>query len=231
MRLISALIIAILSQPLYADPLKLDTERDRMSYSLGHQLGSTFKRQATDVEPESVKRGIQDALAGNAPQMSEKEMDAARAELRRLSQTAQRVQAEKAAQIKRAAGLAFLEENKKKAGVNVTPSGLQYRVIKAGEGKKPGPQDKASVHYRGTLIDGSEFDSSYRRNQAATFPLNGVIAGWTEGLQLMQEGGKYEFTLPPTLAYGEQGRLANETLVFEVELLSVEPVSIVKQGE
>jgi FKBP-type peptidyl-prolyl cis-trans isomerase FklB len=225
MRLLITIFITFLSVSLHADPLKLDNDRGQLSYSLGYQIGSSLKRQAVDVDPGIVGRGIQDALGGNAPLMTEAEMDKVRSELQQRIQLSQREQAEKEASAKLAAGQAFLEKNQKKAGVITLPSGLQYQVIKKGEGKKPGPQDIVTVNYRGTLIDGTEFDSSYRRNQPATFPLNGVIAGWTEGLQLMQEGAKYKFFIPPQLAYGGHGRLANETLVFEVELISVQPAN------
>ncbi|OYY95596.1 MAG: hypothetical protein B7Y41_03605 [Hydrogenophilales bacterium 28-61-23] len=228
MRLIPSLIIASIGLPLHAASLTLDTERAQMSYSTGHQIGSNLKRQGVDLDADMLKQGIQDALAGSAARMTEPEMDKARAELRRQSQAAQQAKAEKAAEAKLTAGRAFLEENGKKAGVVALPSGLQYRVIKAGEGKKPVAVDQVTVHYRGTLLDGSEFDSSYRRNQPASFPLNGVIAGWTEGLQLMREGAKYEFYIPPSLAYGERGRLAHETLIFEVELISVQAASVPK---
>jgi FKBP-type peptidyl-prolyl cis-trans isomerase FklB len=231
MRLLTILFIAFLSLPLRAEPMKLDTDRGRISYSLGHQIGSNLKRQGVDVDPEALKRGMEDALSGAAPQMGEEEMDKARAELRERLLAARQAQAEKEAQARIAAGRDFLEANKAKPGVVVLPSGLQYRVIKAGTGKKPGPGDQVTVNYRGTLVDGTEFDSSYRRNRPATFPVSGVIPGWTEGLQQMQEGGRYELVIPPELAYGDRGRLADETLVFEVELLSVEPGAPAKAAE
>jgi len=117
----------------------------------------------------------------------------------------------------------YLAENGKKPGVTTTASGLQYKVITPGTGRKPTASDTVTVNYRGTLVDGAEFDSSYARGKPATFPLNGVIAGWTEGVQLMQEGGKAQLVIPPSLAYGDKGELANQVLVFEVELIKVEP--------
>ncbi len=222
MRFLLVFLSLLVCLPVRAEPAKPLSERDRMSYSLGHDLGANYKRQAMDVDPAMVARGLADALSGTAPDMSEAEMAKARTELRRLSQAAMREQAEKVAAAKRAAGRTFLEVNAGKAGVVSLPSGLQYRVIKPGDGVKPGPADSVTVHYKGTLLDGSEFDSSYRRNQPASFPLNGVIAGWTEGLQFMQPGAKHELFIPPDLAYGKRGRLADETLVFEVELISVE---------
>jgi FKBP-type peptidyl-prolyl cis-trans isomerase len=121
----------------------------------------------------------------------------------------------------RTAGPAYLEANAKKAGVKTTASGLQYRVLREGKGTRPTAADAVTVHYRGTLVDGSEFDSSYKRGEPITFPLSGVIKGWTEGLQLMPIGAKYELVIPPKLAYGDRGPLANQVLVFEVELLDV----------
>ncbi|MGI9246904.1 MAG: FKBP-type peptidyl-prolyl cis-trans isomerase, partial [Steroidobacteraceae bacterium] len=118
-----------------------------------------------------------------------------------------------------AEGKAFLETNAKKPGVKTTASGLQYRVITEGKGRKPAAADTVTVNYKGTLTDGTEFDSSYKRGEPASFPLNGVIPGWTEGVQLMPVGSKYEFVIPPELAYGSQGQLADQVLVFEVELL------------
>lgn len=221
MRILSTLLIVLFSLPLHAEPNKPDNERDRLSYSLGHQLGANAKRQDLDINPDMVLRGLLDAHTGVAPALSAEEMADALAEPRRKAQAARLEATAKAAEQKREAGRAFLAENQKKEGVVALPSGLQYQVIQAGQGQRPAPQDSVTVHYRGTLIDGQEFDSSYRRNAPASFPLNGVIKGWTEGLQLMREGAKYRFFIPPELAYGERGRLANETLVFEVELLKV----------
>ena len=120
-----------------------------------------------------------------------------------------------------AAGEKFMQENANKEGVVTTESGLQYKVIEAGTGKSPGLEDRVTVHYRGTLVDGKEFDSSYKKGKPATFPLNGVIKGWSEGLQLMKEGGKSQLVIPPPLAYGDRGPLGHRTLIFDVELISV----------
>lgn len=233
MRLFLPLIIASiglssLSLSAHAANLALNGELAQMSYSVGHQIGSALKRQGVELNIAILQQGIQDALAGTPPQMTEAEMDKARFDLRRLSQAAAKAKADQAAEIKLAAGRSFLAENAKKPGISVLLSGLQYQVIKAGEGKRPSAADKVTVHYRGTLLDGSEFDSSYQRSKPASFPLNGVIAGWTEGVQLMQEGAKYQFFIPPSLAYGERGRLAHETLIFEVELISIDPAGVPK---
>lgn len=221
MRLVSFLLMALFGLSLHAEPLKLDTDRARISYSLGHQIGLNLKQQAGDLDPEIVKRGLEDGLSGASPRMSEDDMSQAWAELRRQIIEAQLAEEKKMAATRLTAGRAFLAGNKKKAGVVTLPDGLQYRVVKAGTGRKPSPDDTVTVNYRGTLIDGTEFDSSYRRNEPATFRLDSVIKGWTEGLQQMKEGGKYELFVPPELAYGDRGQLANQTLVFEIELISV----------
>jgi len=127
-----------------------------------------------------------------------------------------------------AAGASYLAENAKKPGVVTTKSGLQYRVVKPGTGRTPGPTDSVTVHYRGTLVDGKQFDSSYDRGEPATFPVNGVIAGWTEALQLMKEGAQYQLAIPAALAYGDRGPLAGQVLLFDVELLKVEPAATAK---
>ena len=146
--------------------------------------------------------------------------------LKRRVDTEQRARQSAESEAIRQAGLAFLEENKAKEGVRVTASGLQYRVIQEGIGRSPEPLDTVTVHYRGTTVNGNEFDSSYRRGEPAQFNISGVIPGWTEGLQLMKEGGTYELYVPLELAYGKRGPLAFQTLIFEVELLGVEPANI-----
>jgi FKBP-type peptidyl-prolyl cis-trans isomerase FklB len=229
MRSITFLLAILFSLSIHAEPLKLDTERARISYSLGHQIGQSLKQEADALDPDIVKRGLEDGLAGSTPQMNAADMNQARAELQRRVIQARQAEATKLAEANLAAGRTFLEQNKNKSGVVALPDGLQYRVIKAGTGAKPRAEDTVTVNYRGTHLDGTEFDSSYRRNEPATFKLNGVIKGWTEGLQQMQEGGKYELFIPSELAYGESGAggqiAPNETLVFEIELISVTPAS------
>jgi FKBP-type peptidyl-prolyl cis-trans isomerase FklB len=201
----------------------LDTPRDRGSYSLGHQIGKDLQRQGMDPNLELFERGVRDALANTEPLLDEATRRAAMTEMRAQAAQALREKQAQETELKRAAGRAYMAKNVTRPGVMTTPSGMQYLVIAPGVGKRPTAKDSVTVHYRGTLIDGSEFDSSHKRGQPASFPLNGVIPGWTEGLQLFQEGGKLMLTIPPELAYGERGRLANETLLFEVELISVQP--------
>jgi len=201
----------------------LNSDATRMGYAIGYGVGQNLKGAPAPLDLEAVLQGIRDAWEGKAPAIPAQEMDELRMKLRtEVASEGQKEEAEK--NLKE--GAAFMEANRQKEGVTVTPSGLQIRVIKEGQGPMPKATDTVQVHYRGTLIDGKEFDSSYARNQPATFPLNGVIAGWTEGLQLMHVGSTCQLVIPPQLAYGERGIPnaipPNATLVFEVELLSIE---------
>jgi FKBP-type peptidyl-prolyl cis-trans isomerase FklB len=218
----------LLAVPFVGAAQALEDEKQKLGYSIGYQVGGDFRRQGLSIDPELVVKGVLDAVEGSEPLMTPAEMRLPLAELQRKAAAAERRQLEERARNNLAAGKAFLAENGKRAGVTTLPSGLQYEVLAVGEeGDAPKATDTVTVHYRGTLIDGSEFDSSYRKNQPATFPLDRVIRGWTEGLQLMRPGAKYRLFVPPELAYGERGAGArigpNATLVFEVELLSVQP--------
>jgi FKBP-type peptidyl-prolyl cis-trans isomerase FklB len=208
-------ILFLVSQVIAQEKLVLKNQKEKVSYIIGTDIGVNLKRQSVDVDPNALARGIQDALSGAKPLLSKEEIQEAMVAF-------QKEMAEKQKQ----RGEAFLSENKKKEGVKALPSGLQYKVIKAGTGKKPKGNDTVTVHYRGTLIDGTEFDSSFRRGQPATFPVSGVIRGWTEAIQLMEEGAKWQLFIPPNLAYGERGAGGligpNATLIFEVELISVQ---------
>lgn len=201
----------------------------RVGYGIGMNLGSQFRRDEVEIDPEMLLRGLKESMAGQQTLMTETEMRTTLQDYSREIQAKRtekrRVQGEK----NRAEGTKFLEDNKGKPGVVVLPSGLQYKVLQAGQGESPKSNDTVSVHYRGRLLDGTEFDSSYSRAKPgeaptpATFGLNRVIKGWTEGLQLMKAGSKYEFYIPSELAYGEggSGKIGpNSTLVFEVELVS-----------
>lgn len=216
------LLLAFMAQPVLADePMKLEDENARINYSIGYQVGSDFKRQGVELDPAIVARAVEDVLSGAEPSMTPSEMRHELTELKRKVTAARKANAEKSASVRRATGQVFLDANKDKEGVKVTDSGLQYRILVPGTGKQPGSTDTVRVNYRGTRIDGFEFDSSYKRGKPAEFRLDSVIKGWTEGLQLMQEGGKAQFFIPPELAYGDQGRLGNQTLIFEVELIAV----------
>jgi len=219
--LLPALWLALTAAPVGAEEAALADENARINYAVGYQVGGDFKRQGLDLDPELVARGVADALSGAEPQMTPAEMRKELTELQKKVTAARQAEADEEAAKQRAAGQAFLEENKGKEGVQVTESGLQYRIIEPGAGEQPGPTDQVTVHYRGTRIDGSEFDSSYKRGEPAEFRLDQVIPGWTEGLQLMKEGGKAQLFIPYELAYGERGRLGNQTLIFDVELIEV----------
>ncbi|MDE1171121.1 MAG: FKBP-type peptidyl-prolyl cis-trans isomerase [Verrucomicrobium sp.] len=205
----------------------IKTDDQKISYGIGLNLGKSMKQQGLEVDAQAVAAGIADAQSGAKPKVAINEIESLMlAKQQQLMKD--RLKADAAAASKNAAdGEAFLKENEKKAGVKTTASGLQYKVEKEGKGKKPSATSTVTVNYRGTLIDGKEFDSSYKRNEPATFPVNGVIPGWTEGLQLMTEGSKYQFFIPAKLAYGEQGAgngviPPGATLVFEVELLKID---------
>ncbi|NGP88009.1 FKBP-type peptidyl-prolyl cis-trans isomerase [Aliifodinibius halophilus] len=213
----------------YGD-VSLEAQIDSVSYSMGYQMGAmSLKPQGmTDVKPELLAAGIKAALEDTSAQLSNREMQ--RLVRQYQMQAQQKMQQKRMKKGKENAkkGEEFLKKNKEKEGVKVTDSGLQYKVLKEGSGPSPDSTDKVKVHYEGTLLDGEVFDSSYERDNPATFPLNKVIAGWTEGVQLMKEGAKYKFFVPGELAYGNQppqgGPIgANETLIFEVELLEVNP--------
>jgi FKBP-type peptidyl-prolyl cis-trans isomerase FklB len=204
-----------------ADTLELKTDADRINYSLGYQIGGDFKRQGVEMNAAAVVGGIRDALSGAQPLLSPEEMNALLVELKRKVVAAEATTRGEEAEKRRVEGRNFLAENARKEGVQSMPSGLQYRPVQEGTGKSPGPKDSVTVHYTGALIDGKVFDSSVKRGKPATFRLDQVIKGWTEGLQLMKEGGKGQLFIPPELAYGDRGPLADRTLIFDVELIQV----------
>jgi FKBP-type peptidyl-prolyl cis-trans isomerase FklB len=205
---------------------ELKTLTDRVSYGIGLNIGRDFKEQDINVDPDLLAQGIRDAMAGGPVLLTEEEMQKAMMEFQQEMMATQEKRVTEQASRNLQQGEAFLAENAKKEGVTVLPSGLQYRVIEAGTGKSPTAQDMVTVNYRGRLVDGTEFDSSYERGEPATFPVGGVIPGWTEALQLMQEGARWELVIPSSLAYGERGAGQvigpNAVLIFEVELLKIQ---------
>jgi FKBP-type peptidyl-prolyl cis-trans isomerase len=207
---------------------ELKEQKDKESYSLGYQFGQNLKQQGVDLNLQVYTSGIQDALGGKEPQMKPEEISSIIANFRqRLMAAHEKVVKEQAVK-NLAEAKAFLEENKKKKEIKALPSGLQYKSLKEGSGKIPKASDTVTVHYRGTLLDGTEIDNSYNRGKPETFKVNGVIPGWVEALQLMKEGSKWQLFIPPELAYGEngQGRIPpNSALIFEVELLSISDMS------
>ncbi len=216
LRLIAVLGVLFLVSQVYGQgKLVLKNQKEKVSYIIGMDIGSNLKRQLIDVDPNIFAKGIKDALSGEKPLLTDQEIQETMIAFQKEMMEKQKKRGE-----------AFLAENKNKEGVKTLPSGLQYKVIKAGTGKKPKLNDTVATNYRGTLIDGTEFDNSYKRGQPANFPVSGVIPGWTEALQLMEEGAKWQLFIPSNLAYGERGAGGaigpNATLIFEIELISIQ---------
>jgi FKBP-type peptidyl-prolyl cis-trans isomerase FklB len=208
--------------------LTLKTQKDKASYAIGLNIGKSMHKDAVDVDPAILLRGMKDGLAGAKPLLTD---DEARAAMVTLQSDLRKKQEEKVlvqGEANKKEGEAFLAENKTKDGVVTLPSGLQYKILKEGTGPKPAATDTVVCNYKGTLLDNTEFDSSYKRGQPATFLVSNVIKGWTEALQLMPVGSKWQLYIPSELAYGARGGPGggigpNATLVFEVELMSIQP--------
>jgi FKBP-type peptidyl-prolyl cis-trans isomerase FklB len=204
----------------------LTTQKDKFSYALGMNLGTSLHKQSVPVDPNLLARGLKDALAGGKTLLTEDQARATLMEVQTEMRKKQQEQMQQAGDASKKEGEAFLAANKSKAGVVTLPSGLQYKILTQGTGPKPTASDSVVCNYRGTLLNGTEFDSSYKRGQPATFPVNGVIKGWTEALQLMPVGSKWQLFVPSDLAYGERSPGPeigpNSTLIFEVELLSIQ---------
>jgi FKBP-type peptidyl-prolyl cis-trans isomerase FklB len=200
---------------------KPSTEKEKFSYTIGFQIAQGFKRDGLDVDTKAMAQAISDVMSSKAPQLSPDEMRAAMQSAQKKLLDARAASGEKA----KAAGQAFLAANKKKKGIITRKSGLQYKVISMGNGKQPAADSSITAHYKGTLVNGTEFDSSYRRNQPATFNVAQVIPGWKEVLPLMHEGDKWQVFIPAELAYGERGSGSsigpNEALIFDIELIKV----------
>jgi len=224
--LVAAVSIALLLPFCTPEKKKVELKDDKSkeSYSVGYQFGQNLKKMHADLDADVLSKGIEDAISGKESLLSEEEMGSSLSNVRQKSMTAMQEALKKEAEKNLVEGEKFLTENKTKEGVKTTASGLQYKIIEEGKGPSPKEGDTVTVNYRGTLIDGTQFDSSYDRGQPATFPLTGVIPGWTEALQMMKKGSKWELYIPPDLAYGERGagnRIPpNSTLIFEVELIS-----------
>jgi len=218
-------IALLVSQANAGEKKELQTTKEKQSYSIGVDMGTRLKSNALDVDPDTLAQGLKDALSGGKLLLTEQEMKDTLTGLQKELMEKQAERTKQLAEKNKKEGEAFLAANKTKEGVKTLPSGLQYKVIKEGTGKTPTEKDSVVCNYRGTLIDGTEFDSSYKRGQPATFQVKGVIPGWTEALQLMKEGSKWELFIPSNLAYGERGAGntigPDATLIFEVELISV----------
>jgi FKBP-type peptidyl-prolyl cis-trans isomerase FklB len=204
--------------------VKPTTAKDTTSYAVGQQIGKSLVDQGLDLNLDMLLAGLRDMMSGK-PLLSDEALQEAMMKLQQETMARMQAESAKKGEAAKGKGEAFLAENKKKAGVMTTPSGLQYKVVTEGKGKKPTKENTVKVHYTGTLIDGTVFDSSVKRGEPIEFPLGGVIAGWTEGVQLMSVGSKYTFYIPSELAYGPNGAGGtigpNETLIFEVELLDI----------
>lgn len=216
---IAALCLMLLAcQGNTQEKAQLKTQKDSVSYAIGHDIAKNLKKQSFDIDPDLLAKGLKDVMSNAKPALDDTQSQAA-------IMSYQKHMMDAAAEKNKTAGDAFLAENKKKDGVITLPSGLQYKVEKMGTGKKPKAEETVTVQYIGKLVDGTEFDNSYKRGEPATFPVNGVVKGWTEALQLMPVGSKWTLYLPPDLAYGDRGAgqviPPNATLIFEVELLSV----------
>lgn len=223
------------AKPRAQTPLVLKTDKDKVSYALGMNLGNNLHRDSIDIDTAILLRALKDALAGGKTLLTDTEARTALMQLQTQVRNKQMEKMKVVGEANKKEGDAFLAANKTKEGVITLPSGLEYKIVTQGTGPKPTATDSVVCNYRGTLINGTEFDSSYKRGQPATFPVTGVIKGWTEALQLMPVGSKWQLFLPAELAYGERGPSPeigpNSTLVFEVELLSIQAKEKEKEKE
>ena len=217
--------IFMLVNPGHAEESVLKTKQDKISYAIGMDIGKNLKKQKIDLNPEVISQGLWDAMSDGKTLMTEQEYLETMTNFRKEMTQKQTAQMKEAGDRNKKEGEKFIADNKKKEGVTTTASGLQYKVVTKGTGASPKATDTVTVHYKGTLIDGKEFDSSYSRGQPASFPVKGVIKGWTEALQLMKEGSKWQLFIPSELAYGERGAGRDigphSTLIFDVELISI----------
>jgi FKBP-type peptidyl-prolyl cis-trans isomerase FklB len=210
-----------------APDLMLTTDKDKDSYAIGMNIGKSLHRDAVEVDPQILLRGLKDALSGGKTLLTDDEAKAVMSTLQAQVRKTQEEKAQVAAETNKKEGDAFLAENKTKQGVVTLPSGLQYKIVAEGTGPKPTASDSVVCNYRGTLLNGTEFDSSYKHGEPITIPVGRVIKGWSEALQLMPVGSKWQLFIPPDLAYGPRGAGndigPNSTIVFEVELISIKP--------
>ncbi|MGA3207332.1 MAG: FKBP-type peptidyl-prolyl cis-trans isomerase [Syntrophales bacterium] len=228
MRSALAILISIFllsGQGRAAEGTTLKNDKDKLSYTMGVDIGKHLRQQSMDVDPDMFAEGLKDVMTGAKTALTDEEMQQIISNFQKETAEKQAVKMKAVAEKNKREGEAFLAENKKKEGVKILANGLQYKVIKDGKGQTPKLTDTVTTNYRGTLIDGTEFDSSYKRGQPAKFPVGGVILGWREALQLMKVGSKWQIFIPSNLAYGEMGAGnvigANQTLIFEIELISI----------
>ncbi len=217
-------ILLIANTALAAETSKLTTPLDKASYAIGMDIATSLKRNNVEANADVLGKAIKDVLTDQKTQLTEQEAKTILNDLQKDMQAKAQEKRKALGEKNKTEGAAFLAENSKKEGVKTLPSGLQYKVITEGKGKSPGISDTVTVQYTGSLVDGTVFDSSSKRGQPTTFPVNGVIKGWTEALQLMKEGSKWQIFIPSDLAYGEKGGGPigpNATLIFDVELISI----------
>jgi len=217
-------VLLLAGQALGAEDKPLESQKDKVSYTIGVFSGNNLKQQSIEVDPDIMAKGLKDSLSGGKMLLTDQEMQEVMAAFQKEMTIKQSEKRNAMAEKNRKEGETFLAENKTKEGVKTLPSGIQYKVVKEGTGKNPKATDGVVAHYRGTLIDGTEFDSSYQRNEPATFKLDQGIKGWTEAVVLMKEGAKWQIFIPSNLAYGENGAgpiEPNSLLIFEVELVKV----------
>lgn len=219
-------LVLLLPQVMAADNGTLKNQKEKLSYTLGTDVAKSLKQLGVEVDTDAFAKGVKDTLTGAKPQLTEEEMKTVMTAFKQEMSAKQMEKMKAMGEKNKKEGEAFLAENKKKSGVKTTASGLQYKVIKEGTGKTPKKTDKVNCNYQGTLVDGTEFDSSYKRGQPATFPVEGVIPAWTEALQMMKVGSKWQIFVPAKLGYGERGAGPvigpNAVLIFTVELLSIQ---------
>lgn len=224
--LVAAVVLATFGAgSAFAADASLKTEKDKVSYMVGMDLGKNLERIKGEIDVKVLAQGLEASLSGGKTALTEEEANKVKQDFMQKLQAKQVEEEKAAAEKNKTEGAAYLAKNKTKSGVKTTASGLQYEVVKEGTGAKPKATDTVKVHYLGTKVDGTKFDSSYDRGEPATFPLNGVIKGWTEALQLMPVGSKYKLAIPSELAYGEQAPPSigpNAVLVFDVELIAIE---------
>ena len=219
--------VLVASIGLAQDKQELKDQKEKSSYAIGLELGNSLKKSKVEANPDTLMKGLKDGLSGAKPLMTEEQVKETMTALQKEMMDKQAAANKEAGEKNELAGKKFLEENKKKEGVKTTASGLQYKVLKEGTGESPKETDMVITNYKGTTLDGTEFDSSYKRNEPATFPVNRVIKGWTEALLMMKPGAKYQLFIPANLAYGERavGKDIgpNSTLLFDVELIGIKP--------
>jgi FKBP-type peptidyl-prolyl cis-trans isomerase len=223
---ISTLVIGLLGcQDAKEKKPALDTQKQKVSYSIGLDIGRNCKQGEIDIDLAALVQGIKDAISDSTPMLTDAQVRETMQQFQQEMITKQSEKSNMVAEKNKKEGEAFLAENAKKEGVVTLPSGLQYKIIQQGSGRKPKLTDEVTTHYRGTLLDGTEFDSSYKRGEPTSFPVNGVISGWTEALQLMPVGSKWQLFIPSNLAYGMRGAGGtigpNAALIFDIELIAI----------